>query len=59
MIVILIKDKKNKLYSTTSFNQKLEKEIDGNPSDNSAILKSLAKEFSVPIERIHKYWNVK
>lgn len=59
MITILIKDEKGKMYSTSSFNEKLIKEVDNKLQDNSLLMKHLAKEFEVNSESIHKFWTVK
>jgi hypothetical protein len=56
MIIILIKDQKGRIYQTSSFNDKLEKEIKSNPEDKKLLLKHLSKEFNVLPDSIHKYW---
>lgn len=58
MIIILIKDQTGKIYQTSSFNEKLEKEINSKPEDKKLLLKHLAKEFEVSPDSIHKYWTV-
>ena len=45
MIVVLVKEESGTVYSTTSFNEKLEKEIKSKPEDNSLLMKHLGKEF--------------
>ena len=59
MITILIKYDKDKFYSASSFDTKLEKEIDNKPEDNSLLLKNLAKEFNTTPDKIHKFWTTK
>jgi len=56
MITILLKDKQGKIYTASSFDDKLEKEVNSKPEDNGLLLKHLAKEFEIDIQSIHKYW---
>jgi len=58
MIVVLVKEESGTVYSTTSFNEKLEKEIKSKPEDNSLLMKHLGKEFETPSSSIHKFWTV-
>lgn len=58
MIVVLVKEESGTIYSTSSFNEKLEKEVKSKPEDNSLLMKHLGKEFEISSSSIHKFWIV-
>lgn len=58
MIVAIVKEESGTMYSTSSFNEKLEKEIKSKPEDNSLLMKHLGKEFEVSTSSIHKFWTI-